>query len=387
MAQRNSNISKSSGPQRSALIHEPSCFTMVCESEEKTHPTILRLWHGGFLKLRFEPEHQTFDERAGVILPTEDELWGYEHIGQIAPGTVLVDGDSWFVNVGRKRLKGMALLNERESERTGTFTEPFKFRHITAKGTEDLSYAQQVIENMHGTASPPTVLAAAILRGTKPPLNHDLEYLSRLYQLSPAQLSNLLRLNDLSAEARAMVDSGEVAASAGFRELVKFERLKQASAVRAVWAAGIRKGPRFEEGLRRLREGLPIVDPDDASPLDSEEDETAEDGTSNDSGTGVASGDGKAKARPAAPADKPKLVRAPTKKRLAMWAEKLKEPAKAPDVEVPAKFASAYESAILAAEVRGARIMVARMLGKTPPGWAKIRAIVEAEEETPDTEE
>jgi len=119
MATKRSAIELASGDKRQELSLPPTYVVMVVGSEEETDATILELANEGFLTLRFDPTHRHFayDERAGDLIPSDESVESFEKHGQIQPGIVKRDGEKYFVDVGRMRLKMCALLNQKARRR------------------------------------------------------------------------------------------------------------------------------------------------------------------------------------------------------------------------------------------------------------------------------
>lgn len=372
MANRGSNIAKGSGPQKSEFTYPPSKMLLVCGPKSETDPVILRLAEQGFLTLRHDPKHFCFDERAGTVLPTKDEQDGYAQVGQLQAGAACVDGGEYPVRFGRKRLKMAALANQRASEASGKFEEPYLFRFVTVSGDEELSFVQMLIENEHATKDPPTVLAAKLLRGKELHNMTDAK-LGMLIKRGEEQVAILLKLNDIASELKPMIDRGEFPMALAARELTRFPRSEQPSVVKKLHDMGIKKGFALEEGLRRLRAGEPLVPPTDNTEGEGEESEE-----NDDAAESTTSDKAKAKTSKPKPSSEDKGVFRPLPRgKLVKLAERLAEPAKEPEIEIPKK----YQDAIDAAFMRGARVLAQRQLGKAPPGWGKLKAILEAKED------
>lgn len=366
MTAKNSKTARESGPQTVEFTLPPSKFLLVCGPESETDPEILSLAQDGFMRIRHDPNHFAFDERSGSVLPSEAELWGYKEHGQLQPGLVQLDGNPKDpdrpVTAGRTRLKGMAILNKRASDVEGTFVEPFLFKFIIVRGTEERSFALQIIENEHrsgGSGDKPTVRAAKMLRGKE--VHHwTVQYLSFMFRTSESNVQLLMKLNDLSADARKAVDAGFPAAIAA-RLLTQFKRDEQAGVLAKLDAIGIRKGAAAEDALRRLLDGVPLAVPStdddaDSSDGDDSEPETVADDTAE-----------KADPKPSKPKpDRPaSFVRNPSRQVVTAWEKGLVAAAKAAVPEVPEK----YKTAIDAAFARGAAMMAGRFLNKEPRGW------------------
>lgn len=379
----NSKISRESGPQRTELSHPPSRLVMVCGPREFTDPVILELGDAGFLTLRFTSNEKLlgYDDRAGVIVPDERFVANLKNHGQLQPGTAQRDGGDYFVTKGRNRLKAAALLNREASAKQ--FVEPYLFRFIVVQGTEEQAFVEGIIENEDRVKDPPTIRAAKMLRG-KQVFGYTDEYMAELYRISPNQVRLTVDLLALSKEARDEVDAGRFPASLAARKIAQLPREDQCPTIFELRKHGIKGGSRAEHALDRLLDGKPLIDPEEAASADEPGDESPEDSASQvGANAGLAPTPAPTKrghlAKEGAEDKTPRRApNAPSKKRLATWVERSTNAAKAPDIEIPAK----YQAAVDAALIRGARIAWQIQLGGTRvPGWAKIRDAVEHVEE------
>jgi len=208
-----------------------------------------------------------------------------------------------------------------------------------------------------------------------------------------------IRLLDCSADVRPHIDSGKIPMSIAARLLPKLERDRQLPAVESIWALGITRGAAFEEALRRVIDGKAPVDESDAPAPQSgnrsdvppsERAPVAEEETPR--GDDKPTGKPAAKPSKATPETPAKRVNAPTKRRLAEWIEILRDKRAPPIlVAVPAMakghtkaerkdIDDEIEAVRNAARREGAYLLAMRMLGKTPPGWGKLRDDLEASE-------
>lgn len=402
MATNKSAIEMASGDKRQELSLPPSYVVMVVGSEAETDPVILDLANEGFLTLRFDPTHKHFayDERAGDLIPSDESVESFAAHGQIQPGIIKRDGDKYFVDVGRMRLKMCAVLNQKASKKEGKHIQPHLFRCITARkgDTEEDSFARQIIENADRMGDKPCTTGSKLSRA-RDRFKWTPEYCEIIFHIKPPMQELYIRLLDCSADVRPHIDSGKIPMSIAARLLPKLERDKQLQAVESIWALGITKGAAFEEALRRVIDGKAPVDeseapvpqsgnrsgapPSDAAPIAEEEAPRSDDKPASKPAAKPS------KATPETPA---KRVNAPTKQRLASWVDTLKDKSTQPIlVAVPAMakghtkaerrdIDEEIEAVRTAALCEGARLLAMRMLGKTPPGWGKLRDMLEASE-------
>lgn len=402
MATKRSAIELASGDKRQELSLPPTYVVMVVGSEEDTDATILELANEGFLTLRFDPTHRHFayDERAGDLIPSGESIESFERHGQIQPGIVKRDGEKYFVDVGRMRLKMCALLNQKASKKEGKHIEPHLFRCITARkgDTEEDSFARQIIENADRVNDKPCTTGSKLSRA-RDRFKWTAEYCETIFHIKPPMQELYIRLLDCSEDVRPHIDSGKIPMSIAARLLPKLERESQLPAVESIWALGITKGAAFEEALRRVIDGKAPVDESDApAPQSGNRSDVPQSERAPVAEEETPRGDDKPAAKPAkpgkatAPEAPAKRVNAPTKQRLASWVDTLKDKSTQPIlVAVPAMakghpkaerrdIDEEIEAVRIAAMCEGARLLAMRMLGKTPPGWGKLRDMLEASE-------
>lgn len=379
-----SAIDAESGPKRAELSHPPSYFVLVCGPKSETDPVILKLADEGFLTIRHTEDERTlgYDERAGRIVPTERDQWSIAEVGQIQPGTVQRDGDAYIVTSGRGRLKTHALLNQKASRAAGKFVEPHLFRSIVVKGTEEESFLRSIIENEDRTSDPPSIRAAKMHRAIEV-FGHSEQFVADLFRLSVNQVKLTIDLLALTREAREEVDAGRFPASLAARKLTLLPRSDQYPTIIKLREHGIHGGSRAELALERLLDGKPMFDTDETATTDTD---NVDDDVSNDATDVTPTGalpDGETRPNGDDAKKKRRAPNAPSRKRLAIWIERAANAAKAPDIEVPAK----YQTAVDAALIRGARLAWQRQLGTSAPGWGQIRDVVEVHVEEDDSDE
>lgn len=391
-----SKLQQTSGPQKHAVSHPPSLPVLVVGAREECDQRILDLCEGGFLTLLFDPTHKhpAWTPRAGVYVPPDSEVDSFEEDGQINPGGVYRDGNRYIVEHGRGRLKKCAIINARRSEAGGKHTESFLYSFIVAeKGTtEDDVFSRSIGENFDRQDELPTHIGM-LIRKARTQFGWDTEKCSRRFHLSDTMMNIYVATLDCAEDVRPLVDSGAISVRAAGLLLSKLPRAEQLLTVKRIHALGAayKRGALFEEALRRSIEGKPITEPGDmpaAPPSDpGSDDSRPEDGgkrsgaTGANKGTADTGGNKGGKAREDAAATR---LRAPTRRVLEKWVDALKPRAAAEPPKLkalPKETKDAVTAAIEAAFYDGARLMAMRFQGKTPPGWGRLRDVLEQQPE------
>lgn len=357
-----SSVIKRSAGSKAQLNLLPTDVVLVCGPREECDPRILQLADEGFLNLRHTTNRKAigYDDGAGTIVPPPAWTDGIKEHGVIQAIRIMRDGSDYLVTIGRKRVKACAMLNREASEAAGKRVEEFRFGAVVFTGTEEQAYVAMVVENNHRIDDPPTVRAAKIHDGLEL-YKLPMETVCGHFNMSESNVTLSLQLLSLSAEMRALVDSGKIKATLAARKYSRLPREAQLPAYHQLIAAGIYGGARAEDALDRILSGLPITEPDNAASDDDSSDD-------NDPETESEAAE-KASAKPSKPkVDRPaSFVRNPSRSVIHTWEKVLMTRAKAPVPDVPEK----YQAAIDAAFAKGAAMMAGRFLNKEPSGWKK----------------
>ena len=376
-----SPILKKSLGTKAQLNLLPTEVVLVCGPREECDPLILKLADEGFLTLRHTSNRKAigYDDGAGTIVPPPAWTDGIKQHGVIQAIRIMRDGSDYIVTIGRKRVKACAMLNYEASEAAGKRVEEFRFGAVVFTGTEEQAYVAMVVENNHRIDDPPTIRAAKINDGLEL-YRLSMETICGHFNMTESNVRLALQLLALSEEMRALVDSGKVKSTLAARKYSRLPREEQFPTYERLARLGIYGGARAEDALDRILSGLPITEPDDASPDDDSSD-GSEDG---DAANGANDGDSdteKADPKPSKPKpDRPaSFVRNPSRQVVQAWEKTLMAAAKAATIDVPEK----YRPAIDAAFAKGAGMMAARFLNKEPPGWKKhVVPMLEPKEES-----
>ncbi len=356
----------------------PTDLVLVCGPRSMCDPFILRLADEGYLTLRHTDNRKTlgFDDRSGTVVPGSSFVTSVKEQGVLQSVRATRDGKDYVVALGRNRVKSCAILNWEESERVGKRVEQYRVPVVVFTATEAEAFKAMAWENSQRIRDLPTVRAAK-MRDAIDLWHFPMEAVCDLFgedghPMSEANIKLNLLLLSLSEEMRGLVDAGKVRPTLAARWYSKFPRDKQIGAYEALESRGIRGGAAAEVALDTLLAGGDLGEALSAAPGgDAPEVPDAAPSGSEAGGKGPKRG-----GREAAPG-KAKVMRAPSKPALARWCDRLKVAAQPlSDFKVPDK----YQPAIEAARAEGARLMAARFIGKTLPGWKSIRDIVEAEE-------
>lgn len=397
MATNKSKLELGSGPMKHSVTHPPSFFVLVVGAREECDERVLKLCDDGFLTLHFDASHRhpAWHPAAGTYWPSDSEVATFEEEGQINPGTGYRDGERYFVDSGRGRLKKCAIINARRSETAGKHTESYLYLFTASpKGTTEADvFARSIGENFDRRDELPSHIGM-LIRKAKTEFGWDKEKLIRKFHLSDTMQSIYLGVLDCAEDVRPLIDRGDIAVRAAGLLLSKVARKEQLPLVKEIWAAGIKRGAAFEEALRRRIEGKPIFDETNAPPVaagsgtppssSGGEADTSSEETGDDSG-GRAEADAKPHRQDKNTGAAARL-RAPTRRTVETWVERLKPHATAPEAKLPKatpkEMRDAVNQAIDAAFFEGARLMAMRFQGKTPAGWGRLRDVLETEAES-----
>ncbi len=243
--------------RQDAHLFLPEDLTLVVGSPADD---VLELQKEGLLTLYQNKGHFLFDPRADF--PIDQDLAGsVRDEGVLMPIRIMRDGNRKLIVVGRQRVKAVARANQRiiklMGSRESAEMQLIKIPALVYRADEAKAFRALIAENEQRVADTPLVKASKMQRAIDLGLSE--EVVGQLFRVGGSQVKQMVRLLDLAPEVRAAIDSGEISASLGYTEFVKWNREEQVTHLKELRASGALKGIAAKEAVRRVQNGKKVT--------------------------------------------------------------------------------------------------------------------------------
>lgn len=192
-----------------------------------------------------DPKHHLFQPGADKRPPDEGLIRSLMVHGNIEPIKVCPDGGDFLVVVGRRRVLGMTIANERLLSEGKV---PHKLQALIQRGSPQKLYTLMIAENAHRMGIPASVQALEIQLG----LDHGCseQDIADAMGFSVQTIQNKLRLLDCAAEVLEALDAGIIGETLA-RELAALKRIDQTVKLAVMKAEGALKGAKGKAAVRK----------------------------------------------------------------------------------------------------------------------------------------